>query len=278
VWEALRVSLADGFYLPVRATLGENGAVPVGWYGQQDASWIAFYDGVQRLQSGRFPTDDAEHLDDWAMLARSCGWWWPGEQVCVVVDRPAVIDTEPVPGGLVRAAAAAPQRQGSGRVPRRMAPTRRRPALRRDTRRRFGAKTDTAGTAGGRYSGRTDGGDGMKLAEALAERAAATRRVEQPRARIVASARHQEGETPAEDAAALLAEAGTVLDELETLIRRINHTNATVPIGDDGTLTDPSPAATYSAPATRSSPPQPTRPPERTSAAWPSAGSAPNWP
>ena len=78
----------------------------------------------------------------------------------------------------------------------------------------------------------------MKLAEALAERAAATRRVEQLRARITASARHQEGETPAEDAARRLAEAGTVLDELETLIRRINRTNATVPVGDDGTLTD----------------------------------------
>jgi Family of unknown function (DUF6847) len=78
----------------------------------------------------------------------------------------------------------------------------------------------------------------MKLAEALAERAAATRRVEQLRTRIVASARHQEGETPAEDAAALLTEAGKVLDELETLIRRINHTNATVPVGDEGTLTD----------------------------------------
>jgi hypothetical protein len=78
----------------------------------------------------------------------------------------------------------------------------------------------------------------VKLAEALAERAAATRRVEQLRTRIVASARHQEGETPAEDAARLLAEAGAVLDELETLIRRINHTNATVPVGDDGTLTD----------------------------------------
>ena len=48
----------------------------------------------------------------------------------------------------------------------------------------------------------------VKLAEALAERAAATRRVEQLRARIVASARHQEGETPPEDAAGLLGEAG----------------------------------------------------------------------
>lgn len=78
---------------------------------------------------------------------------------------------------------------------------------------------------------------GVKLAEALALRADATRRVEQLRARITGSARHQEGETPAEDAAALLAEAGAVLDELESLIRRINRTNAATQI-EGGTLTD----------------------------------------
>ncbi|WP_062208374.1 DIP1984 family protein [Streptomyces sp. NBRC 109706] len=78
----------------------------------------------------------------------------------------------------------------------------------------------------------------MKLAEALAERAEATRRVEQLRARIVSSARYQEGETPAEDAAQLLAETGEVLDQLETWIRRINLTNAAVEMGQDGTLTD----------------------------------------
>ncbi|MFI9025354.1 DIP1984 family protein [Streptomyces sp. NPDC053560] len=78
----------------------------------------------------------------------------------------------------------------------------------------------------------------MKLAEALAERAEATRRVEQLRARVVSSARYQEGETPAEDAALLLAEASEVMDSLETLIRRINRTNAAVDMGEDGTLTD----------------------------------------
>jgi hypothetical protein len=78
----------------------------------------------------------------------------------------------------------------------------------------------------------------MKLAEALAERAGAVRRVEQLRARIVASARHQEGETPAEDAQRLLAEVAGVLDDLETLIRRINRTNAAVAVRDAGTLTD----------------------------------------
>lgn len=78
----------------------------------------------------------------------------------------------------------------------------------------------------------------MKLAEALALRADATRRVEQLRARIVANARFQEGEDPAEDAQALLTEAGAVLDELEDLIRRINRTNAATRIGPEGTITD----------------------------------------
>jgi len=77
----------------------------------------------------------------------------------------------------------------------------------------------------------------VKLAEALALRADAARRVQQLRTRIIASARYQEGETPAEDAAALLVEAGQALAELESLIRRINQTNAATRVGDE-TLTD----------------------------------------
>lgn len=77
----------------------------------------------------------------------------------------------------------------------------------------------------------------MKLAEALALRADASRRAEQLRSRITGSARYQEGETPAEDATALLTEAGEVLDELEALIRRINRTNAATLV-EGGTLTD----------------------------------------
>ncbi|CCA58022.1 Conserved protein [Streptomyces venezuelae ATCC 10712] len=69
-------------------------------------------------------------------------------------------------------------------------------------------------------------------------RADAARRVEQLRARVVGSARYQEGEEPAEDAGALLAEAGEVLGELEDLIRRINRTNAHAVVEGGGTLTD----------------------------------------
>jgi hypothetical protein len=78
----------------------------------------------------------------------------------------------------------------------------------------------------------------VKLAEGLALRADASRRIEQLRTRVVANARFQEGEEPAEDARALLAEAGAALDELEDLIRRINRTNAATRIGPEGTITD----------------------------------------
>lgn len=95
---ALHRSLAHGFRLAVRAALAGGRPVPVCWYGQQDAAWVAYYDALYRLGLARYGPDDLDHLGAWAALARSCGWWWPGEDVCVVVDRPELVRTEPVPG------------------------------------------------------------------------------------------------------------------------------------------------------------------------------------
>jgi hypothetical protein len=92
---ALHRSLARGFRAPVHHALGP---VPVCWYGQQDAAWIGYYDALHRLGLASYRPDALDHLGHWAALARSCGWWWPGEDVCVVVDRPEVARTEPVPG------------------------------------------------------------------------------------------------------------------------------------------------------------------------------------
>lgn len=78
----------------------------------------------------------------------------------------------------------------------------------------------------------------MKLAEALTARADLQRRIEQLRSRITANARYQEGEEPAEDAAALIDEALTALAQLRELIRRINRTNSRLDLGADGTMTD----------------------------------------
>ena len=97
---ALHRSLARGFRQPVRDALASAGPVPVCWYGQQDANWIAYYDVLNRLGLGRYRPEDLDHLDHWAAVARSCGWWWPGEDQCVVADRPEYAHAQPVPGTL----------------------------------------------------------------------------------------------------------------------------------------------------------------------------------
>jgi hypothetical protein len=65
----------------------------------------------------------------------------------------------------------------------------------------------------------------MKLAEALALRADLQTRLAQLASRASTNARHQEGEEPAEDPNALLAQYDRVGDELITLIVRINTQN-----------------------------------------------------
>ncbi|MBB5953591.1 hypothetical protein FHS29_000161 [Saccharothrix tamanrassetensis] len=68
------------------------------WYGQQEADWIAHYDAHR--PNARFRPGDEAQLDLWAAVARSCGWWWPREGVCVIAERPSAIHTEPLDDGL----------------------------------------------------------------------------------------------------------------------------------------------------------------------------------
>lgn len=77
----------------------------------------------------------------------------------------------------------------------------------------------------------------MKLAEALAERAALNARMSQLAARATQSARVQEGEEPIEAPADLLAEHGRLADALADLILRINRTNLEVRLADGATMT-----------------------------------------
>ncbi|WP_238019881.1 hypothetical protein KZZ52_28545 [Dactylosporangium sp. AC04546] len=94
VREALTTSLAAALAWPVRRELGVPDQVPVGWYGQQDAPWIAYYDTLRRLGLAVYRPADEAVFDDWVLLARSTGWWWPDETVCVLSDRPARVVTE----------------------------------------------------------------------------------------------------------------------------------------------------------------------------------------
>jgi hypothetical protein len=77
----------------------------------------------------------------------------------------------------------------------------------------------------------------VKLAEALMTRADLQRRVQQLRSRIVANARYQEGEEPAEDATALITEVADVLERIEALVVAINLSNAVTRLGDGRSMT-----------------------------------------
>lgn len=66
----------------------------------------------------------------------------------------------------------------------------------------------------------------MKLAEALQLRSDLQKRMEQLASRLYDNATVQEGETPAEDPAALLAEYEDCAAQLEDLMARINRTNS----------------------------------------------------
>ncbi|MBA2953776.1 hypothetical protein GON03_05565 [Nocardioides sp. MAH-18] len=78
----------------------------------------------------------------------------------------------------------------------------------------------------------------MKLAEALALRADAQKRLEQLKERATSSARYQEGEEPAENAGELLAQARSVAGEIERFVRAVNRTNAATELDPGFTITD----------------------------------------
>jgi len=86
VKDELFAQLIRAYAAPAKRALGESTAVC--WYGQQEAHWIAYYDVWRQLGLADFgPVLDAE-LDVWRDIARSAGWFWPDERVCVVSERP----------------------------------------------------------------------------------------------------------------------------------------------------------------------------------------------
>ncbi len=78
----------------------------------------------------------------------------------------------------------------------------------------------------------------MKLAEALILRADSQKRLQQLKQRLLRGAKVQEGDTPPENPADLLAELEQVASELTSLIQRINRTNSTTTFQDNLSLSD----------------------------------------
>ena len=81
VRDPLRPTVRDTIVAMIRAKVRADTTDRLGlhWTGQHDA-------------------DQAAHLPEsspWVTLARSCGWWWPREDICVLSERPRVLRTEP---------------------------------------------------------------------------------------------------------------------------------------------------------------------------------------
>jgi len=81
-------------------------------------------------------------------------------------------------------------------------------------------------------------GGTLKLAEALILRADYQKRIEQLKARLLRNAKVQEGDKPAEDPNALLAELNQLSAQLEQTIKRINRTNSTTELGRGRSIAD----------------------------------------
>ena len=87
LWSSLRSSLRSSLESSLRSLRSC-------FWGQHEAYWIAFYDVPRRLGIVTYSEVDSRALGLWATLARSCGWWWPYENTCVVSERPSLVRTE----------------------------------------------------------------------------------------------------------------------------------------------------------------------------------------
>lgn len=65
------------------------------WWGQTDGYWIAFYLFARDYLGVEYEQEHSDSLDLWAEIAQSICWWWPGEKVCIISDRPEEIHWEP---------------------------------------------------------------------------------------------------------------------------------------------------------------------------------------
>ncbi|MBF6137261.1 hypothetical protein IU501_30245 [Nocardia otitidiscaviarum] len=100
VHNPLRESLRDNMYRPLRTALLDHGRGTAGpaAYEQYDLWTVPFFDVYRAAGLMRYADELDHHLDQWATVARSAGWWWPGRRRCVISERPVAVHAEAQPG------------------------------------------------------------------------------------------------------------------------------------------------------------------------------------
>ena len=85
----LRANFWDDLWDDLRDNLGNN-LWDSDFWGQMDMFWIAYYrypEQYLHVDYGEF----SKVLQLWDTLGKSCGWWYPYENICFVSDRPEQI-------------------------------------------------------------------------------------------------------------------------------------------------------------------------------------------
>ncbi|WP_149259408.1 DUF6745 domain-containing protein [Actinomadura sp. K4S16] len=95
--QLVRMPVADSVRSTVRLALWseyERLERSDSWHAALCPSWSAHYDAVRRMSGVVFTPEQDRLLGLWATQARSCAWWLPREDVCVVSERPVELHTE----------------------------------------------------------------------------------------------------------------------------------------------------------------------------------------
>jgi hypothetical protein len=63
--------------------------------GQEQSYWLAYYTFARDVLGVSFEAEKSHDLDLWCEVAKSCGWWWPFEGLCIAAGRPEQVSWEP---------------------------------------------------------------------------------------------------------------------------------------------------------------------------------------
>jgi len=91
--DSLRDSLGASLGDSLRDSLRDSLAWNAYFWGQHEW-WIAYYLVPHQMGLVTYQPADLAKLELWAQIARSCGWWWPHKNLCVISERPRTVHVE----------------------------------------------------------------------------------------------------------------------------------------------------------------------------------------